>query len=376
MELPSLHLLSLVDPTEMMRPREEDGWDSDDDVPLSQRRRIDPAPAPAPSPPPPSPPPGPPPAPPPGPPPAPPPKPKLAVPFVQYGNSRLQADARVYLDGTPHGYTWQTFTAAAILVAYACERILYPNSGKKLDFKVEKALQAIFEKSHRVYTNLTSIRWFRIDKRFSFERFLDNAVTMNYKEIGVFPPDTQCEACGQRNEREMYEVKMVGWESEAYRKFSPTKWNREGLLNNPAQYAKSFRRFLKEYSREDIERNNGFFRRTYRVGSTCAALCTHAMIAKSFFVEAMYECQVVKDEGASFEPPVPVFPPEQINTFQSLPDDGSTIDNRSETFLKRIPGMLAAIELASRETDGTELRRNVGMPKRKLLPSDDGIDDV
>ena len=81
-------------------------------------------------------------------------------------------------------------------------------------------------------------------------------------------------------------------------------------------------------------------------------------------------------EAESFEPPLPVFPPEQVNTYQPLRNDDTTIDDRSDTFARRIPRMLRTMEVASREPDGTALKRNVGMPKRNLLPNDPRIDNV
>ena len=354
MELPSLHLLSLLDPTEMpSRAREEDASDSDDDVPLSQRPRIDPA-APRPVP-----------------------IPQFAIAPYPYGKAALQEDAKFYNRERAIGAGDDFFSAAAKLVAYACERILYANDGR-LTAEIQMALEHIFGTADSVYKNLLSQRWVRKPAANpNFLQYLGNAITMKYERVGYFRDAPRCQACGQKNELTMYDISMTGWNSEAYQRFAPSvpRWNVYSLVHVPEENKARFQQFFDEYMSQTPEENRGFFRRTYRVGSICAALCSHAMIAKSFFVEGMYECKRVQNEREKLE--LGALRPEDLNTYQ--PRDAERGSSRSsssssggdENFSERMPETLRSIRKASRAGDGRDLRERVGMPDHDLVPYDD-----
>jgi ribosomal protein L12E/L44/L45/RPP1/RPP2 len=212
----------------------------------------------------------------------------------------------------------EAFESAAVLVAYACERIIFPPRlvGKAaMDDQVKRALRAVMNDATSVVANTTSIRWFRSipvrgdpTKDKGIIPYLKSSVMMRTVEVEEGSADSamisdykqkrrnRCYACGNEDLTTAYLVEMGGWAScrEVYDILSPNTWNIEAILSQPQTVQDAFQTFYEEYTGIPTDENDpppvrkGAWTRQFLLGSKCHAMCQHHHIARAFLVESIY----------------------------------------------------------------------------------------
>ena len=276
------------------------------------------------------------------------------------------------------------FEAAAVLVAYACERIIVSKrlvGTGDIDGQVKRALRAILYDAASVVANTTSVSWFRVNVKGGILPYLKSSVMMRTLDVedgseeaavieaGRERYGNKCFACGREDLSTAYVVQMAGWKSsnEVYDVMAPNTWNMEKILSDPQSLQDPFRTFYEQYngaatySDDPTPVRQGAWTKAFILGKRCHAMCQHHHIARSFLVESLYAVTINIRTAQKDKTLVSMKVPEMVNSL-NVPDTGGV--------MQHVPAMLQTISSAALAGPDSERLASAPMYTTPLFDAD------